>query len=257
MLELDNCIICGSSKDLNTDLTIMVDDEDTGQETVGKIKVKLQVCDLHSEDTTPKMAREKYLDKKLEIDRVIAQAKALGLEINIPTSGSKIATATKTPVPAAPQQPKQAFVAEFDDTKNVLDTGKVDSVMQRIQGVSGAVAGSAGIESHSPMAPGEDKLDPIHLEGRALMGLTEGRGGQPVAIPQVRQDGTGTTRISVNQGEGDSALQRRFKNMAGPADAAQQGAYGTSCTFCHGQGNIAISKDTTDNCPKCNGSGFL
>lgn len=261
MLELENCIICGSAKDLNTDLTIMVDDEDTGQETVGKIKVKLQVCDLHAEDTTPKMAREKYQDKKSEIDKVIAQAKALGLEINIPTSGSKIATATKVPSALVPQQqqPKQEFVAELfdDDNKNVLDTAQVDSVAQRIQGISGAVSGSAGLESHSPMTPGQDKLDPVHLEGKALMGLAEGRGGQPVAIPRVRQDGTGTTRISVSQGDGDLALQRRFKSMAGPADAPQQGAYGMSCTFCHGEGKIAISKTDTESCPKCSGSGFL
>ena len=265
MLELDNCIICGSAKDLNTDLTIMVDDEDTGQDTIGKIKVRLQVCDLHAEDTTPKMAREKYQDKKLEIDKVIAQAKALGLEINIPTPGNKIAIATKVHVPATStpatpatlQQFESGFIAELDDSENVLDTAKIDSVAQSVQGVGGNVSGSAPIQSHTPMTPGKDKLDPIYLEGKALMGLAEGRGGQPVAIPRIRQDGTGTTRISVNQGDGDLTLQRRFKSMAGHADAPQQGAYGTQCTFCHGEGKIAISKTDTESCPKCSGSGFL
>ena len=264
MINLDACIVCGSSENLNTSMNIDVD---------GK-KITAWVCDADAEDITPKQARGYYLAKKSEIDEVIAKARALGLEVTMPDAPGAIATARRrpevgcpAPVPTDPTAPAldSAIADSIEGTKEegVLPTSVVDNVAQRVQGVSG---GQAGAESHSAYIPGtgQDKLDPTLLEGKVKMGVGEGRGGQAIAIPSVRVDQTGTTTVRVQKTIDDSILQRRFKEMAGSVgpDGANkhsfaQGGYDVhTCPICKGDGVIK-QRGKLETCPKCEGTGLL
>ena len=71
MLDLENCVICGSSENLNTSMTITVD---------GK-KIEVSICDEDADDVTPKRIKQCYADKQAQIEEVLAKAKALGLTV--------------------------------------------------------------------------------------------------------------------------------------------------------------------------------
>jgi hypothetical protein len=273
MLNLKNCVVCGSPDNLNTELTITVDDQ----------KIKVAVCDNHADDITPKAAREAYADKKSQIDAIIAQAKALGLEISEPKDGGKVAIAERTNesrrlAAIDPTVVVGNFSEELrgSEEEGIVSTRKVDAAQQRVRGVGGVVQGAppgmgGQVEQHNAhdRATIGDKLPSGVLEGKVKLGLVEGRGGQPVAIQEVRQDGTGITRTTVNQGKGDAEIQRRFKELANsnimaPAGyAVNQHGFAVEgyniigCTFCHGTGNIQVSKGNKDICPKCKGSGIF
>jgi len=261
MINLDACVICGSPESLNTSMTIDVDGE----------KVTVKICDADADTATPKLVKGHYLSKKLEIEEIIARAKALGLEVNLPDAPDVIATVYKKPEPVAtrvdPTMPAldSAIADAVRGTKEegVLSTRVVDGVSQRIQSV---VGGESGVEAHAAYVPGSgaDKLDPILLEGKVKMGAAEGRGGQPIAIPAVRVDQTGTTTVRVRQDMDDGALQRRFKELAGSmgADGANKHSFAASgydvhnCPICKGDGTIK-QRGKLDTCPKCKGSGLL
>jgi len=218
VINLDTCIICGSSENLNTSMTISVDDKE----------ITVKICDADSDTATPKLVKDHYADKKSEIDEIIAKAKELGLEVNIPTDGG-IVTVEKPPEPKqtpavdptiAPTQTDPAIMSAIEGTKDdgVLSTRVIDNVSQNIRSISG---GEAGAESHAAYIPGsgQDKLDPVLLEGKVKMAAGEGRGGQVIAVPSIRVDQTGTTTIRVKQNVDDNVLQRRFKELAGSVGA--------------------------------------
>ena len=264
MLNLNACIVCGSTDNLETELTIKVDDE----------RIAVKVCDEHADDLTPKRAKELYEEKQHEIKKFIEQAKALGLEVSIPAAGNKIATAksdeTKRPEELKRDKSvqKRQYAPEIADSDDVLPTDVVDNVMQnRVVGVSGS-AGHKQVERHeayTPEAVLESKLPDGARQGKVKMGVAEGREGQLIAIPEVRQDGTGTTRIQITKGGTDRELQRRFKDHASTADADgcnvhSFGAAGYAvhpCTMCKGEGTIRKSKTEVIKCPRCGGSGMF
>jgi hypothetical protein len=269
MIDLNVCVICGSSENLNTSMTINVD----GKEATVKI------CDTDADTATPKIVKERYLDKKSEIDEIIAKAKQLGLEVNIPDDAGAIATfkelpsldkkpeqpepatksvATTTPKLSDPTKPglDPAFADAIDgsEAEGVLSTQTVDGVSQRIRGASG---GESGAESHMAYVPGsgQDKLDPTLLEGKVKMEAGQGRGGQPIAIPAIRVDHTGTTIVRVKQDIDDNILQRRFKEFAG-SDSTSAGYNVHNCPICKGDGMIK-QRGKIITCPKCDGTGLL
>jgi DnaJ-class molecular chaperone len=89
------------------------------------------------------------------------------------------------------------------------------------------------------------------------MELMEGRHGTPLAIPAIRQDGLGTTRVTISKSMTDADLQRRFKQMASTDHSFGQDGYDLHrCQMCKGDGQIAKSKTETIVCPKCGGSGL-
>lgn len=256
-MTIDTCIICGSSDNLNTTMTILVDDQ--------KIDVKL--CQEHSDDVTPRQAREAYAKKKEEIDEILAKAKQFGLEL-APSSG-KIATFNKQPAPA-PAIEDNKPVPELNG--ELLDTAIVDAVLERkVQGIGGTVSsdyGSQVLQANNAYDIGNfgtDKLPAEVRRGKVKMAIAEGRCGQPMAIPEVRRDGTGTTVLRVVKGGGDAELQRRFKSHAGSVDsdganthAFSSGGYAVrDCPFCRGEGRIKIGEDKYQECPKCDGSGIF
>jgi len=253
MSNLNVCVVCGTSENLNTSLDLNIDG--------GRVCVKL--CDEHAEDTTPKMAKECYRDKKSEIDDIIAKARALGLDVSMPGDTSKLVIVESnqpqpqelaSPIVPAPLKRKSIdTILQGGVDEGVLSTARVDAVSRSVRGVSGESA-----VPFSPYVPsGADKLDPALLEGKAKMGVGEGRNGQSIAIPQIRVDGLGTTVVTVRQGVNDAKLQDQFKRFAERSMSEIPSSKYTmgDCTFCHGNGSIDTGREI-QTCPKCGGSGI-
>ena len=254
-----SCVYCGGSDNLNTTFTITIDEE----------KIKVFICDEHAEDASVKTAKEAYLKKQKDIDSFLAQAKALGLNVTI-NNGSQLSVVTSNSAPAqqisqqrqvAPQQPMyNEPMMEGTDVVNteMLDSRKMKSIGGRTE--YGMVNSYDSLDKDMLT----EKLDPNFFRGKAKIGMAEGRGGQPLAIQEVRVDGTGTTRIQINKKEDDQKLQNRFKRMADDSrndrtpDFARNGYENTmrNCPLCRGEATI-VHNNATTICPKCNGLGNI
>lgn len=250
---MNQCIFCGSTENLNTQFTVTVDDK----------KVTIDICDEHADEATPKSAKSAYLKRQEEIQKVIEQAKALGLDIKENPAGMTIIEhneqTSQVPQKKVQSQPipaKNVNQTNPQDDPDTIPTEKLDS-HRGMRSVGGSTS-FGNVESYSSMDPNilTDKLPQDVRKGKVKMAVVEGRGHQPLIVPQIRRDGTGTTQISIRQSETDRTLQERFKNMA---ERSLNEFSGTSaadmlrdCPLCRGDGFI---KD--DVCPKCHGSGAI
>lgn len=250
MEELNVCVICGASDNLNTDMTIVVDDK----------KIKIKVCDVHADDITPKAAREAYTAKKAEIDAILAAAAKYGLKLQTPGT-SKLAILQQEPSASATPQKTAVIHTKELDGDNVIPTSVIDSKIQSIKGVSGVIGNHRveGQNAHN-LQNVANQLPVGATEGKVKMALVEGRSGQLMAIPSVRQDKLGTTVISVSKSVTDADIQRRLRRQQSLGDSAH--CYGPdgydihNCTMCGGATTI-INKGERIPCPKCNGAGLL
>lgn len=248
-----NCVYCGVTNNLNTTFQITLDD---GQ------KIQVSICDEHAEDATVKTAKEAYLLKQKQIEQFLEQAKALGLNISINNGNNlSVASALVKPVPLKPQQHNNYDDIIDDPNAMIVDTDTLDQRSSMVQTVGAAEFGVVDSIRTNTLS---DKLDPNVLRGKAKITMAEGRQGIPIAIPEQRIDGTGTTRIAINNNMNDVKLQNAFKKMAessmkdqGP-DFAKSGYRNSThrCTFCHGECTIRDSRGTV-MCPKCKGSGII
>lgn len=258
---MSQCIYCGTSKNLNTQLTITLDDG---------LKHTVDICDEHAEEASIKSAKAAFLDKQKKIQEVIEQAKALGL--NISESGG-VMIAEKPPEPAPqeiqtpePQpQPKpqpQPIIPEEDGDWVSTDVVDRSRPMSSVGG--NTTLGNVQSYASHDTASVKGELPADALKGKVKMAVVEGREGQPLAVPQQRVDGTGTTRISIQKTEDDRKLQQRFKKMAADSmhdqtpDFARSGYANTTatCPICHGDGDVRMGRNT-QVCPKCGGSGII
>lgn len=267
---MSQCIYCGSTQALNTQLTITVDDG---------IKHTVDICDTHAEDASIKSAKAAFLDKQQKIQEVLEQAKALGLNISQtgdlvvasspdphpPAAPASEAAPAPEPEPApAPTPQPQVIQAEQQEGEDWVSTDVVDR-SRPISSVGGNTQ-MGNVESYgshnTESVKGELPADA--LKGKVKMAVVEGREGQPLAVPQQRVDGTGTTRISILKTEDDRSLQERFKKMASDSmndqtpDFARSGYANTTanCPICHGDGEVRMGK-STQICPKCGGGGVI
>jgi len=254
-MQNNSCIICGSDNNLNTELVITVDDE----------KVTVKICDEHADDITPKAAKLAYLKWKSQHDaqmqEFLAQAAKLGMTV-VP-QGSLVIAAKTTPdqTPQANQKKLDVLAPELQGTREdgILPSSVVDNVMQhRVSGMSGSVGGK-NVERHDAYDPTQlsDQLPDGARDGLVKMELAEGRHGTPLAIPAIRQDGLGTTRVRIAKTMTDAELQRRFKQQASADHSFVEGYDLHRCPLCKGDGQIAKSQTEVIPCPKCNGSGLL
>lgn len=259
---MSQCVFCDATTNLNTQLNVTLDDG---------TKVSVLICDTHAEDATVKTARAAYVVKQDKIKAVIEQAKALGLNITGMEQQGRILVPTMAPKPApvVEQHTPAAPVAATLEGDQVIATEILDSRrgMQSIGGATdfGHVAGHA---SHD-FTGLQSKLPEEARKGKAKMTVVEAREGMPIAIPETRVDGTGTTRIRVVKKEDDGKLQQRFKRMAKDSiekdktpDFARAGYQNTQaeCPICRGLCTIKQNvggtvKDVT--CPKCGGMGSI
>lgn len=237
-------------------MTIAVDDN----------KVVVRICDDHAEEATVKSAREAYIVKRKAIDNILVQAKALGLQLT-EQSSSGLVLATNQNVQQPQQLQEKPLLVEMPIGENVVRTATIDT--RRFQSVGGVASiqnsSSINVTAHSSIDRSTlvDKLPEGALDGFAEMAVVEGRGGQPLAIPQRRVDKTGVTRMTVAKST-DAQLQSRFKKMA---DATMvdhhpefaKGGYKNAqkqCPFCNGMTVVKNGKQSIQ-CPKCNGSGIM
>jgi len=264
---INNCIYCNSSENLNTQLNLKLED--------GTVAV-VNVCDEHAEEATIKSARERYLGKKDQIDQFFAQAKELGIDVGqlqiIGDSSPKAVEPVVEAKPATtPNEEIQQISEESDDkqkTKTVvmktndeqddgswITTEKFKDVRSFNPKVSGSAPGVANYSSYE-VAGNQDRLSEDLTAGKVKMTVAEGRGGQPIPIPQTRIDGTGTTNIRIVNQETDVSLQNRFRQMASQENAPdfRQGYQDSqrNCPIC--KGNCTIKGK---ECPKCKGLGVI
>lgn len=264
------CVYCDATDGLNTQLTVPLDDG---------TKITVDVCDTHSEDATVKSAREAYKkrqeqasDLQNQLAEFLAKAKALGLDINIASSGLAVASQPQTQQPqqTAAQTAVQTVQATDLADEEMVSTAKLRSAKGMVtaggqlssETMGGAVV-AGGHASHSTREL-QEQLGAA-LDGKAKMTVVEGRGGQPLTIPQIERDGTGTTVIQVVKTD-DTTLQTRFKRLAddsrqdrAPIFSLQgyEGAHGhINCPICKGEMEI-VHQGVRQKCPKCGGAGIL
>jgi hypothetical protein len=250
------CVYCGSNDNLNTQLTITLEDG---------TKATVNVCDEHAEDASVKTARAAYMEKQKQIEQFLEQAKALGIEIpSQPTGGGLILPKqAPAPAPAVPAAPAPQESIKIVDKKEAeegwVPSAKVDSA-KGMRSVGGNAGGHAVSGHNSYTVSGQqDVLDEGVRRGKVKMGLAEGRAGAPIVLPEKRVDGTGTTRIRIVHNESDNTLQRRFKDMANDSKSDQQPDFRNGyedttrpCPICRGECVV----DGQD-CPKCDGLGTI
>jgi len=248
------CIYCGSAKNLNTSMTVTLDDG---------IKHTVDICDEHAEEASIKSVKEAFITKQAQIKAVLEQAKALGLNIS-EVGGISIAQAESAPQPQQPPQPqpKAKEQPELDD--DFIPTDRIDKD-RTITSVGGNTAmGNVPSYQSYDVANVRGDLPEDLLKGKVKMEVMEGREGQPIAVPKQRVDGTGTTSINISRAENDSKLQERFKKMAAGSmsdntpDFARSGYANTTatCPICRGDGTVKMGAKS-QMCPKCGGSGFI
>lgn len=253
------CIYCGKATDLNTQLGLSLEDGS---------KVVVDICDEHAEDASVKTARTKYLEKQDRISAFLEQAKALGIEIQIPSAGGLI---------IAKQQPTRQTIAQpvaqpsIDDVPLIIgqeeqeegwvSASKIDAADRKGMRSVGGTTQLGGVQSHSSHIVGgqKDILPDSVRQGKVKMAVTEGRAGTQITVPQKRVDGTGTTRIRIVKKENDDTLQRRFKNMASDSKQDRQPDFrngyeetSRTCPICRGDCVV-----NGQECPKCDGMGSI
>lgn len=263
--------------------------------TGGTVAVK--VCDEHAEDITPKIAREKYMAKLSDVESLIKMAKAMGLEINIPSSKDKIAIASQNQ-PAPTQQPTQVPAQPNPASKLILPQGKplspttpvdlseavdltvLDKPANSIEGTARSeVLGSVSVSRLPSYNIGLQKprdeqeareatmIQEARSKGTAVIEVVEGRGGKPIKLPTSRSDGLGHSTVKVSKAIDDAKLQQYFKETAdasksdrAPSPDFRHGYDDRPCPLCRGTGQI---KQKTNGvvgmmeCPKCGGAGTL
>jgi len=245
------CVVCGEDQNLNTKLTIVINNEN----------IVVCLCDEHAEDTTVKMAREKYLERQNQIDLLVEQAKKLGLDTSslmkkaAASSNESKQVANPNPQPSREDKTTSTEEQSLEPDEGWISTKKFETVESKgFTSVGGQ--GVASYNSYKVIGQ-SDVLDESVRQGKVKMGVAEGRGGSQIPVPLERVDGTGTTRIRINNAETDQSLQRRFKNMANNQEHQPDFRQGyndatRNCPICRGE-CVVNGKD----CPKCKGSGII
>lgn len=233
-MNFDNCIVCGSSENLNTSMIINVDN----------VKVSVNLCDDDAETTTPAIAKSSYFKRLDAINEFMNKAKELGINIDL-NATNKLTVATET-------NPK--IIKSINSTPQpIIDDGEfvdADKFDQSI--LTPKIGGQAGFASNQ--RPNDVKNISNELDigkSKVKLDVIEGNGGMPTVIPKIRKDNLGTTSVNVVK-TNDDLLQKKFKNSI-----ANDNFDSATCSMCGGEGFISKSKNESITCPKCNGAGIL
>lgn len=262
------CFVC--SKDALKDSLVIIQMEDGH-------KAEIYLCEEHADNSLRKL-KEIYAKKKVDLDALINQAKELGYNIDLinPSQAAtkSIVIATEKPPEASSvkavekkaavsMDPNVIKASTTEDSEDMIATDIIDKKTMKSVGGSTDMGMVSAYQSYDFNNLG-DKLPDNARQGKVKMVMAEGRGGQPIAIPQKRMDGLGETHIMINKAENDDKLQARFKKMAQDsiqdkhANFAQNGYADTTraCPFCKGSGLVKNGK-AESSCPKCGGAGMI
>jgi hypothetical protein len=252
------CVYCDSHDNLNTQLTVSLDNG---------TKVTVYICDGHAEDASVKTARIAYQEKQAKIEAFLEQAKALGIEIQLQGGGLTVAqqTSPTQQVRSNPMTDALPIVDSKEADEGWVSTAKIDGADRKGMRSIGGSTELGAVPSHASynVSGQKDVLDEQVRRGKVKMGLAAGRAGTPIAVPEKRVDGTGTTRIRIVNKETDDSLQRRFKNIADESRQSNDNSAGPdfrhgynettrTCPICRGD---CVVND--QDCPKCQGLGVI
>jgi len=253
--------------------------------TVDDVKITVDICDEHAETATLKSVKEAYATKKTKIDELMAQAKALGLTFTSMQQQGSLIVPVSAPAPETKQtvqpniqrvaQPtpvaQPALTVDNLDSDEFISASIVDSRqgMVSVGGETkyGHIPGHSSINAQT-LSEDTAKISQKTINGKVKMALFQGRNGSPLALPETRVDGLGTTRLKVANVDTDSKLQSRFKRMVQDSamDRAPDFTYRgyedaqVTCTLCRGTQTIKTSSGGRVShvmCPKCNGAGTI
>lgn len=253
---MNSCVYCSKTTNLNTQLTLNFDNNQ---------KVVVHICDEHAEDATIKSAKEAYYNRNKQIEEVLAQARALGLNIQfengiITATAPAPATApVQAPIPQAvqPVQQIQPQVVQPQPSPPITENKSSDNTVPTnllhknfdVSMVTTGLERHSGIDLNKVVAD----LPEGALEGTAEVDAIDGRAGTQIVYQKKRVDGTGTTLIKINKTT-DRELQDRFKRMADDDTSAYERM--RPCPLCRGNFVIKNGRETII-CPKCNGTGEI
>jgi hypothetical protein len=248
-MNLTKCIFCNKSDNLNTQMNITIDDQ----------QIAVSICDEHAEEATVKTVKQAYLEKKSKIEEFLAQAQLLGIDISTNKSGLVLVESPKPSIALEPKQTTPVVDQAIRDVSTLLDLKDpsvvpTSKIKDRDFTSKGVTLGGEKVESYSRMnvTELEDQLPDEALQGYVKMELTEGRQGQPLAIPSLRVDKTGVTSITINKTITDEQLRRRTR-LDGGYDQYDELP---RCSLCRGSGTLK-NKGLLQTCNKCKGSGYI
>lgn len=267
------CVFCDSSLELNTQISIKLDNGN---------KVLCDICDTHAEDATSKTVKAAYLEKQNKVESLLAQLKAMGVDVNAmeKSKGGLLIPPPQVEKSKPVQRTGPPEVIPEEDLKgeNVVSTDLLDAKSRK--GMA-SVGGAANFGSNSVSVSGHASFDPTIAagnlpadqrtgflqarKGKAKLTVVEGREGQPLVIAETRVDGMGTTRLKIVKKEDDNKMQGRFKRMANDSihhdktpNFAREGYQNTQtdCPICRGN-CVIVQNNRETSCPKCNGAGVI
>jgi hypothetical protein len=286
VMKFDNkCICCGSSSNLDTILTVTVDD----------VKYQVTVCDEHAEDITPKQVKEKVREKINEYNQLVDKMKEFGMDVTESSPGGIMVAEDSTKSSETeeseekPSKKRKILLANTDgEVVADKEAGKQPRVIKKkvlpkVRSVSGALASKSGNrmsiearESVDAAAAVESEIIAAKKKGKGKetveveVPVTEdieyqtvpGRGGRPMRIPKRIKHNQGSTKVAIVNTGGDRTIQDRFREMAdiSKRTGMEGHIYGRDgydtvpCNMCDGSG---IAKATGEECPKCKGVGQL
>jgi len=272
----ETCIVCKTSKNLDTVMTVTVDDK----------KYEVSLCAEHAEETTPKQVKDKVRERITEIEEVLKKVKELGLTDMLVGSAPKIIIA-ETPKETTPEpqpdtqpdpqpesQPKVTIVkkqvekpTEKSEAPQITRIKRISkekglSKVKSVGGVAMSRAGtSANLESLESLDASAIASEIAEEKGGSVPQIKEidyqvvaGRGGQAMRLPRNIKQTDGTTMIQMVDTGGDRTIQERFRELsAGNFSHKKEGYDVMNCSLCRGSGFAR----TGQTCPKCGGTGLL
>lgn len=276
----ESCVFCDSTDDLNTVMTMSVEDKD----------YKVAIGDSCEDDALPKKIKEalkvkieehqkKQDDKKSRLEKLREEAKELGFEL-VPI-GSKIAVPVKTVSAAPPRDLAGAPTIEQNGSKFVVqrNTRNVSSdkgMSQEQARTALEVAQQRGVNSFPSTEAGQASEHGSHLlpesvqtknggtfrpENISKVNQTvPGRCGIPTTIPEKLISTGGETEIKIINTGGDNLIQRRMRALNEAAmrsegsgmPSAMNADRMNACPSCDGVGKVKNKL-----CIRCRGIGFM
>lgn len=232
--------------------------------------VEVWISDAYADEATVGKVKQAYLTKHAaemqEIESLMARARALGLEINMPSPQAAPAPAAPAPDIIRPAQAAPVAAATIVPTAGnrvvdgrVADQRQLGTMVHGSVSMYGASVSGGGSEYKITSA---DKPSTDLKDGEiAEIGRVKGRDGNDIAIPVRRVGRTGETRVTIVNSGTDADLQRKFKELGRRSvsddpsvpDFLHSGyqVKTVQCPLCRGTGVVQGGQQ----CPKCGGLG--
>lgn len=238
------CLMCRSSNNLNTRMTITIDE----------VSYNICLCDEHAENTTMASLRTQLAKIKKNLEDAMAAAEDAGIPIGThssqpPQHHDQDNTASPEPQPTQTEHvaPEHSYRIPDSPPNSVISQEHVPPVPPAPPTNTPDPSGQSSLVSEDIAEDAEDAENNKVVQ----MQTFTGRDGKPVNVPRHIEGDFGTTDIYITNVT-DDVIQRRFKNL--DECAPGQEGYSRKCPLCRGEG---VSRVNNDICPKCKGTGLI